>query len=331
MRNGARKIGFLRFPGSRRTRNGSGAVGEDDRTTSPSDLLASVAVPDQDQHRPFSAWLFAAIPAAFVLLAVFALPLLFLATNSFHPSAGLGQVGARFTLENYVRFLGDYFYWQILLRTFWLGAIVVGSCLILGYPVAYFVARMRGGRLRGFVIFLIISPLLISTVVRNLGWFPILGSNGLINWALGTLGLIKAPLSLANNFTGVAIGLVHALLPFMILSITVVIQQIDLSIEEASASLGARPVETFWRVLWPLSRSGVLAGGLLVFTMTISAYTTPAMLGGNRVLIMSTYLASEILSVLNYAFGATAAVVLIVVTCGITIPLLRGQNEVGAR
>jgi len=266
------------------------------------------------------------LPAMVALLVVFWIPTFQLATNSFHRNAGLAQVGDAWTLENYVKFLSDPFYYGILLETFGLGFVVVCICIVIAYPTAYFLARTKT-RWRGLLVFLVISPLLISVVIRNLGWLPILGSSGLVNWLLMSAGLLSSPVQLINNYTGVVIGLVHALAPFMIISLMTVIQRIEPELEEASINLGASPFETFWRVVFPMSRPGLLAGVLLVFTVVLSAFTTPAMMGGNRVLVMSTYISQQIRTALNYPFGAMAAVVLMLVTGGLTVVALRYQGE----
>ena len=210
----------------------------------------------------------------------------------------------------------------MLLRTCGLGMLVTLGCLIVGYPVAYYLARTPS-RWRGFALFLVISPLLVSAIVRNIGWFPLLSQSGAVNWLLLKLGLIATPLSLINNFTGVVIGLVHALLPFMILTLTTVIQRIEGDLEEAAANLGAGPLQTFWRVLLPLSLPGVVSGSLLVFAMAISAYTTPAILGGNRVLVMATYIAQQFRTVLNYPAGGTAAALLLLFAIVLTVLALQ--------
>ena len=202
------------------------------------------------------------------------------------------------------------------------GCLVTLGCLVVGYPVAYYLARTPS-RWRGFALFLVISPLLVSAIVRNIGWFPLLSQSGAVNWLLLKLGLIATPLSLINNFTGVVIGLVHALLPFMILTLTTVIQRIDVDLEEAAANLGAGPLQTFWRVLLPLSLPGVVSGSLLVFAMAISAYTTPAILGGNRVLVMATYIAQQFRTVLNYPAGGTAAALLLLFAIVLTVLALQ--------
>ncbi len=256
-------------------------------------------------------WLWIVLPTIAVFGLIFVAPLSDLILVSFHDMSGPAQVSAPFTLDNYRAFVTDPFFLEMLLRTCWLGALVTFSCLVVGFPVAYYLARTPS-RWRGVALFLVISPLLVSAIVRNIGWFPLLSQSGLVNWALIKLGLIGSPLLLINNFAGVVIGLVHALLPFMILSLTTVIQRIEGDLEEAAANLGAGPLEVFWRVLLPLSLPGVVSGSLLVFTMAISAYTTPAILGGNRVLVMATYIAQQFRTVLDYPAGGTAAALLLV-------------------
>jgi len=279
-------------------------------------------------RRAADVWLWIVLPTTAVFCLIFATPILDLTALSFHAMTGPAQVGDAFTLANYRAFVTDPFYLQILLRTCWLGALVTLGCLVIGYPVAYYLAR-TSSRWRGMALFLVISPLLVSAIVRNIGWFPLLSESGLVNWALLKLGLIGAPLPLVNNFTGVVIGLVHALLPFMILTLTTVIQRIDADLEEAAANLGAGPLQAFWRVLLPLSLPGVVSGSLLVFTMAISAYTTPAILGGNRVLVMATYIAQQFRTVLNYPAGGTAAALLLVFAALLTLLALQVRTADG--
>jgi putative spermidine/putrescine transport system permease protein len=214
------------------------------------------------------------------------------------------------TLANYAAFITDPFYWSLLGWTSLLGLFVVGCALALAMPVAYFLARTRT-RWRAALLLLVIAPMLVSVVIRNLGWIPVLSEGGVVNSLLLALGVVSAPLRLFNNFLGVMIGLVHAFLPFLILTLTTVIQRIDPQIEEASINLGAGPLGTFWRVVLPLARPGIIAGSLIVFTLAVSAYTTPAVMGGGQVIVMSTYVQQEIGTLLDYATGATVAVVLL--------------------
>ncbi len=256
-------------------------------------------------------WALLSLPMLLTLAVVFALPIGCLIFLSFFGMTGPAQVGDEFSLENYRNFITDPFYYRIILNTFWLGGVVVLCCLIVGYPVSYFLARTKS-RWRGLLLFLVVAPLLVSAVVRNIGWFPILSNTGLVNGLLLTSGLVNEPVPLISNLTGVIIGLVHALLPFMILTLTTVIQRIEPELEEAAANLGAGPLRTFVHVMLPLSLPGMIGGSLLVFTMAIAAYTTPVIMGGNRFLVMSTFIGQQFRTVLDYPLGATSAAVLMV-------------------
>jgi putative spermidine/putrescine transport system permease protein len=275
---------------------------------------------------PLRDWMWLAFPAVALLAIVFFVPMAYLAGFSLQPHVGPGAMGSGFTLANYLRFVTDPFYVEILVDTLLIGAVVVSICLLLGYPVAYVLARSRG-RYRALLVFLVMAPLLIATVIRNLGWFPILSDNGMVNWLLTTTGLVGAPIRMLNNVTGVVVALVHTFLPFMILALVTVIQKIGVDLEEASQNLGAGPWTTFFRVVLPLSRPGLLAGYLVVFTSVISAFTTPAMMGGKRVLVMSTFIEQQIRSVLNYPFGAALAVVLMIVGAMLTMVSVRSGER----
>jgi len=279
-------------------------------------------IPAPARRRRADRWLWPLVPALVLVALIFIAPLCSLLLASFHEMSGPGQIGGEFTLANYLSFISDPFFLDILRRTCWLGLLVVACCLVTGFPVAYAIARTRS-KWRGLALFLVIAPLLVSAIVRNIGWYPLLSQSGLVNWLLLRLGVVSAPVTLINNFTGVVIGLTHALLPFMILTLTTVIQRIDRELEEAAANLGAGPFAVFWRVLLPLSLPGVVSGSLIVFTMAISAYTTPAILGGNRVLVMATYIAQQFRTVLDYPAGGTAAAILLLATGALTLFALR--------
>ena len=274
------------------------------------------------EARRIDVWLWILLVPLAALGIVFGIPIADLITLSFHEMKGPGQVGTDLTLQNYAAFITDRFFLVMLGNTFLMGLVVVASCLVIGYPVAYYLARATS-RWRAMALFLVVAPLLVSAIVRNIGWFPLLSQSGVVNWLLVSSGLIDSPIRLVNNFTGVVIGLVHALLPFMVLTLTTVIQRVEPELEEAAANLGAGPMLVFLRVLLPLSIPGVVSGSLLVFTMAISAYTTPAILGGNRVLVLSTYIAQQFRTVLDYPAGATAAALLLVFAALLTVVALR--------
>jgi putative spermidine/putrescine transport system permease protein len=278
------------------------------------------------RSRASRSWPLLALPMLATLTLVFVVPIGCLLLLSLHEMTGPAQVGDELTFVNYVNFFTDTFHLRIVYNTFWLGGVVVACCLAVGYPVSYFLARTRS-RWRGALLFLVVSPLLISAVVRNIGWFPILSDSGLVNWLLLKSGLVAQPVPLISNLTGVVIGLVHALLPFMILTLTAVIQRIEPELEEAAAGLGAGPIRTFFSVLLPLSLPGVIGGSLLVFTMAIAAYTTPVIMGGNRVMVMATFIGQQFRTVLDYALGATAAAVLMLLAGALTLLALRAGAQ----
>ncbi|HXP74065.1 MAG TPA: ABC transporter permease [Stellaceae bacterium] len=267
-------------------------------------------------------WAYLLLPALGVLTLVFLLPMINLGAKSFHLSVGAGREAAEYTLRNYVAFFSDSLYWELLGWTSVLGALVTLCTLALALPLSYFLARTRS-RWRSVFLLLVVAPMLISVVIRNLGWLPILGEHGLVNWLLLSAGAVRDPVHLINNLLGVMIGLVHALLPFMILTLTAVIQRIAPELEEASVSLGARPIATFWRIVLPLALPGIVAGCLLVFSLSISAYTTPALMGGGRVIVMATYIQQQVSTLLDYAKGATVSMILLVWVSALSIVALR--------
>ena len=275
--------------------------------------------------RPLRTWLWL-LPGLAVLAAVFAAPLMLLVGTSLHPHEGMGQVGEAWTLRNYSVLAADGFYWRLLFDTLVLATVVTGISLVFSFPVAYVLCRAPSAW-RGVLTFIVIGPLMISAVVRNLGWFPILGDSGVLNWLLLGSGLVDQPVKLMHNFTGVVIGLVHALTPFMVLSLTTVLQKVSRDLEEVALSLGARPWQMVWLVLVPLSRPGLLAGGALVFTAALSAFMTPSMMGGRRVQVMATYVEQQYRALLNYPAGSAVAVLLLVLALLFTALTLRADRR----
>ena len=191
-----------------------------------------------------------------------------------------------------------------------LGAATTAICLVLGFPVAYHLAR-TSSRFKSVLYAFVLSPLLVGVVVRCYGWIIILGNNdGLINTTLMDLGIIESPLTLMYNTFGVSVGLVHIFLPFMILPLLGAIQSIDPALEEAAQSLGASRFRTMLRVVFPLSLPGVQAGTVLVFVLTISSYVIPILLGGFSVMIMPTLVVQQLMDAMLWPFGAALAFIL---------------------
>ncbi len=265
-------------------------------------------------------------PALLVLLAVFFAPLLLLLPTSLHPYIPGTGIGTAWMADNYLRVLGDGFYLKIIARTLMLGAIVVTATLIVGYPLAYFLARTRS-RLRPWLIILVVFPLLLNLVVRSFGWIVLLANRGLINGGLRALGIIEAPLKLMFNFTGLLIGLSHIFLPFMVLVLVGAIQAIPKDAEDAARTLGAPAHAVFRKVTLPLSLPGILSGSILVFVLTISALVTPRLLGGPTYQVMSTLIFDEFLKVLNWPRGAAMSFVL----TAIVLVLVWGASRLARR
>lgn len=248
-------------------------------------------------------------PALLVLLGVFAAPLLFLVPTSLHPYVPGKGIGTDWTLANYTHILGDSFYLEIIGRTLALGLIVVAATLVIGYPLAYFLARTRS-RFRPWLIVLVVFPLLLNLVVRSFGWIVLLANRGLINDWLVTAGLIEKPIKLLFNFSGLLIGLSHIFLPFMVLVLIGTIQNIPRDLENAAMTLGASRRDVMLKVTLPLSLPGILSGSILVFVLTISALVTPRLLGGPTYQVMSTLIFDEFLKVLNWPRGAAMAFIM---------------------
>ncbi len=224
----------------------------------------------------------------------------------------VGLDGSRFDLKNYAYLLHEDIYATVLAITFKIALYVTVSALAVGYPIAYYLSRLRGPRLTVALAFVLL-PFWTSVLVRNYAWYALLARQGVINGILVKLGLVAAPLPLLFNTTGVVIGMTYVLIPFMILSLFAVMRSIDPLHLHASASLGASDLETFWRVFFPLSVPGVCAGSLLVFITAIGFFITPALLGGGRVPMIAVLIESQVRGVLNFGVGSALGTLLLAI------------------
>jgi len=249
------------------------------------------------------------LPALLLLLLVFLLPVGVMVPTSFHPYVPLVGITSGFTVSYYTRLITDSYYLEIIGRTLALGLTVTASTLVLGYPVAFFLARTRS-RWRNWLTILVVFPLLLNLVVRTFGWIALLAQNGLVNQALQAAGLTQQPVKLLFNFAGLLIGLTHIFLPFMVLVLIGAIQNIPRDVEDAARVLGASWASAFLRVTLPLSAPGILSGSILVFVLTISALVTPRLLGGPTYQVMSTLIYDEFLQRLNWPAGSAQALLL---------------------
>jgi putative spermidine/putrescine transport system permease protein len=228
----------------------------------------------------------------------------------------------QFTLANYASVVTDPFYVALMARTIGLGLLVTAITLLLGYPLALRIAR-AAPRLKSALLAVTLSPLLINLVVRTYAWLVLLGDTGLVNRWLQAVGLIGAPLPLNGNTFSVVVGLVHISLPLMVLSLVGVMERLDGALVDAADSLGASRWRILRRIVLPLSLPGIGAGSLLVFTFTISAFVTPALLGGNRVSTISTLIFEKFTFSANWPVGATLVMVLLVINAAVI--LLHGR------
>lgn len=260
-------------------------------------------------------------PALLLFVLLLVGPLAFLLRVSLLPSAPGAALAGPLSLAAYGE-LADPYTLGILTRTLRVAAVTTLACLVLGYPLAISIARARGTS-RTVQTVLVISPLFVSVVVRAYGWILVLGNRGLVNGALTWLGILAEPVRLLNTETAVVIGLVEALLPFMVLSLAAVLERQDPALEEAARGLGDTALGAFFRVTLPLSRPGALAGSLLVFMVSMGSFATPALLGGSEVRLMVTEIYTQMTAVFNWPLGAALSVVLLTVSVTVIVAVSR--------
>lgn len=259
-----------------------------------------------------------AIPAVTLVTVFLVFPLLLMlriSMNRFVPGEFMVKA---LTLENYVNVLADPYYRETLATTVSVAGITTLICLAAGLPTAYFLARIGAQRIKGLLIIMVILPLLTGNAVRTAGWMVVLGDRGVVNTMLIALGFTDEPVKIMYTAQAVVIGLTSVLLPFMIITLQSVMEGIDRSVEEASLSLGAPPLRTFFRVVVPLAMPGIFAGSLLCFILALNAYATPFLLGGPKFRMMAPVLYQQITTVNNWPVGATLGFVLMSVSLILT-------------
>jgi putative spermidine/putrescine transport system permease protein len=257
-------------------------------------------------------------PATAVVAVGILLPLFLLfrfSLNRFVPGKFMVQA---FTLANYVKFATDPFYLAVLGRTLRVALVCTALGLLLGFPMAYWLARTRS-RHKNLWLLLVVLPLFVGNAVRAAGWMVVFGSRGFVNSTLAALGLIAQPLTLMYTEGAVIVGILAINLPFVVLTLQSVIEGIDRSVEEAALSLGAGPFTTFRRALLPLAMPGVAAGGILCFILAMNAYATPVLLGGPRFQVMGPLVYRTFVGQSNWPFGAAVAFILMTATLALSI------------
>jgi ABC-type spermidine/putrescine transport system permease subunit I len=231
------------------------------------------------------------------------------------------------TAVNYEKFFHPY-YLGVMWTTIEIGLLTTAACAVLGFPVAYFLARAPA-RWLGVWLFLLVTPLMVSSVIRIFGWLVLLGRRGLVNATLEAAGF--RGIDLLHNVPAVVIGLTELLLPFMVLPLMAAIETIPRSVEEAARNLGASSLQLFWRVLLPLSLPGLVSGSLLVYTVAISALVTPALMGGRKVRMLGNLVYDEVLTSMNWPFASSIAVILLIVTAAVMLGYLRTMRGLARR
>lgn len=258
-------------------------------------------------------------PALVIFVFFFLLPLFFLFITSFKTFDASRGIGDQWTLENYVKFLSDPFYLGVIWRTIKIGLVTTLIALVISYPVAFHISQAKG-TVKNLLTLIVLSPLLISMVIRCYGWVILLANNGVVNQALLSLRWIEQPLTFLYTELGVVIGMVHVLFPYMVLSIMGSLERIDPSLIRAAQNLGASPLRTFFAVVLPLTLPGVFAGSVMVFSLSVSSFVTPAILGGTQVKVMSYLTYEQVAVLLNWPYGAAIGFLLILIaTCTIIL------------
>ncbi len=246
------------------------------------------------------------LPALVLLLVLFVYPIARLLVTSIYDQGV-------FTLAHYQRIVQVDLYLRVMRTTFTIALQVTAICLVLGYPLAYFLSTLRARTAR-LLLILVLIPFWTSILVRTYAWMVLLQRQGVINRWLIELGLIDEPLRMMYNRIGVLVGMVHVLLPFMVLPTFAVMRGIDRDLIRAAQNLGATPLQAFLRVFFPLSLPGVAAGSLLVFILALGFFITPALMGGRTDIMIAQLMEDQIRTQLNFPFAAALGTVLLAVT-----------------
>jgi putative spermidine/putrescine transport system permease protein len=250
-------------------------------------------------------------PALLLNLVVFLVPMGNLALLSFQAASGGGALLEGFTLATWAKMFSDSFYAGLVWDSVVIALSITALTLLCAYPIALFIHRAPD-RWKNLLVVTCITPLLVSAVVRTYGWMVILGDGGVVAAFLRWLGMAKAP-RMVFNTTGVVVGLVEILMPYMILALMAGFGRLNDSLEEAAASLGARPFTVFRRVVVPLTFPGIMLGCLLAFVLAVSSFITPKLLGGGRVFLLATEIYDQAIVTLNWPVAAALSLIVLVI------------------
>jgi len=255
-----------------------------------------------DERNARAPWVLSA-PALMLFVGVLLIPLAMTVMLSFHDWGQYKGIEPVFILKNWQEIATDPYYAEMFWRTFRIAILTTLLTAVLGAP----------GRWKSFFLLVILGPLLISVVARTLGWALLFGgNNGLVNKLLMSAGVIRSPIPFMFTETGMVVALAHVMMPFMVLSVWAALQRLDPQIENAAMSLGAGPITIIRRIIMPQIMPGVLSGAIIVFSLSASAFATPAIIGGRRLKVAATLAYDEFLNTLNWPLGAAVATLLLV-------------------
>ena len=262
-------------------------------------------------------------PAAVVTVTLFLMPMGVICAYSLLSRGAYGGVILPWTLESYRRVF-DPLYAEIFWRSFLLAAISTLLCLVLGFPLALYVARSKR---RTLLLNLVMLPFWTSFLIRTYAWMFLLRDTGLINTILQSLHLISQPLPLLFNDGAVVLGLVYGYLPFMVLPLYATLEKLDPALLDAARDLGATPWVTTWKIVIPLSRSGMLAGALLVFIPCLGAYLTPDLLGGGKTVMIGNLVQNQFTTARDWPFGSAVSLLLMALVLIVLLRMLSRRSE----
>ena len=251
-----------------------------------------------------------ASPALLLVLVILVIPVGWLFYVSF-----IGADGT-FSMENYERMIKRRSYVRIFKTTFEVSLLTTGLCILIGYPLAYFMSQLPS-RIANLCLITVLLPFWTSLLVRTYAWLVLLQKRGLVNdWGM-SLGLWDEPIKIVHNLNGTLIGMVHIMLPFLILPVYGAMRAIDRDYLKAASNLGASPSRAFWTVFFPLTTPGLFAGALMVFVLCLGFFVTPAVLGGGKVIMVSMKIVSNIELFVNWGAASALGVVLLVMTISV--------------
>ena len=248
-----------------------------------------------------------AAPSILTIIAVIMIPLGWL----FYLSL-IGK-GGEFSLVNYQKMIEYKSYARVYLTTFEVSILTTLVCILIGYPLAYFLAQLPQ-RMAGIFMLTVLLPFWTSLLVRTYAWLVLLQKKGLLNEFAIQIGLWETPVKLVHNMTGTLIGMAHIMLPFLVLPLYGAMRRIEPDLMRAAANLGAKPVQVFWKVFFPMSLPGMVAGSLIVFVLCLGFYVTPAVLGGGRVVMVATQITAILENQFNWGAASALGVVLLIAT-----------------